>query len=693
MSASLSPSDPVTYVKGVGKVRADLLAKLGIFTVEDLLWYFPRRYEDRRNIVPLRNLVPGGAPQAFRARVVSIEQRRSVKNRRMTITRSALSDGESVIWAVWFNRRGLQYLLKPGMELALFASLRPGRNMPEVISPEFEILNGNDPQSVGCIVPIYPMTAGVNDRWFRKTIGSVVKTVAPCLPDVLPEKLRAGYGFPPIGDAVMQMHNPTDEKIYTASRRRLAFEEFFMLQTGLALRRRRNRIDKKAPALSSGGPLLSRFMENLPFRLTSDQKKVCGEISADMEKNVPMNRLLQGDVGSGKTIVAVIAMLQALDSGVQTALMAPTAVLAEQHFHTLSRWLHPLGVQCALLTGGTSLSSKKEIISSLAEGSLNVVIGTHALIQETVEFKRLGLIVIDEQHRFGVLQRRALNAKGNEEVPRTLVMTATPIPRTLALSVYGDLTVSSIRTLPAGRQPIRSVLIGNSRLAGMLRYLDTEIEAGRQVYWICPLIEESENFDAAPLEFRYEQLVRTFSHRRVAMLHGRMNDKEKTSIMQEFAAGKIDILASTTVIEVGVDVPNATCIIIENAEHFGLSQLHQLRGRVGRGKYKSWCILYSQTGNPETLSRLRNFCRLRDGFEISEADMKLRGPGEFCGIRQHGLTDFRVADLLRDRELMEQARTEAFNLVRAADFEKKYPELYKTVLKHYGKQMELFTTA
>lgn len=575
--------DPVTAIRGIGEAKALLLQRLGIATAEDLVYFFPRRYEDRRQVVTIQDLAPGGPPQAFRARVVSIEQRVARSNRRMQITRVCLSDGKNVAWALWFNRWNLSRILREGMELALYGSLEPRRPVPELLNPEFEILDGSDPRSVGRIVPVYSATAGLNEKWLRRVIDTVLETLAPTIADILPPPIVEKFHFIDAASAVRQMHQPTDEALFRAARQRLVFEEFFLLQVGLALRHRRGCLEKKAPALAGQADLTRKFLAELPFELTDDQRRVAQEIADDMRRSVPMNRLLQGDVGSGKTVVAVMALLQALDSGVQAAMMAPTAVLAQQHALTLNRWLAPLGVEVGLLTGGVAPAEKKKIHEQLSDGTLRVVVGTHALIQEAVSFKRLGLIVIDEQHRFGVLQRKALNSKAGAEAPHTLVMTATPIPRTLALSVYGDLAVSTIRQLPSGRQPIKSVWIGDNRLPKMLRFLEGEMAAGRQIYWVCPLIEESENFDAAPLESRFEKLRREFPNRRLAMLHGRMGEKEKNAVMTEFSAGHIDLLASTTVIEVGVDVPNATVMVVENAERFGLSQLHQLRGRVGRG--------------------------------------------------------------------------------------------------------------
>lgn len=684
--------DDTKAIRGVGEVKSKLLERLGIKTVENLIYYLPRRYEDRRQIVKISDLIPGGAPQAFCASVVSVEQRIARKNKNMHITRACLSDGSSVIWALWFNHYSLPKILHTGTELALYGSLQPGRTSHEIISPEFEILNGSEPHIIGCIVPIYPTTAGLNEKWLRRIIMKTLDVVAPIIPEYLPEHIIRERGLISAADALRQVHQPTGERAYLSARKRLVYEEFFLLQTGLALRRRSNVTGKLAVPLNGKPTLTDKFIQNLPYTLTDDQKRAIAEITGDITKTVPMNRLLQGDVGSGKTVVAITAMLRAIDSGMQAALMAPTAVLAQQLANVLRKWLSPLGIEVSLLTGGLPAAEKKKIQGMISTGEIQLVVGTHALIQESVNFPRLGIIVIDEQHRFGVLQRKALISKNTETVPHALTMTATPIPRTLALSIYGDLTISTIRHLPKGRQPIRSVWIGDNRLPGMLKFLETEMASGRQVYWVCPLIEESENFDAAPLEQRYEKLKAVFPKRKVAMLHGRMSEKDKNSIMSDFASGAIDLLASTTVIEVGIDNSNATVIVIENAERFGMSQLHQLRGRVGRGKYKSWCVLYANPKAPEAIQRLDRFCKLTDGFAIAEADMKMRGPGEFCGTRQHGLTDFRIADLTRDGLEMEQARSDAFELVSNSG-EDIPPQLIKAVRQRYGQLLEIAQTA
>lgn len=684
-------TDSVRFLKGVGEVRAALLARLGILTVEDLVYFFPRRYEDRREVLPLKNLHISTSPVAVRVRVVSVE-RRITKHKQIELLRACVTDGESLAYAVWFQRRGLMSLLKPGVELALYGRVIFHGKVPEIENPELEILDDDQGHSVGCIVPIYPTTAGLQPKWLRRLISDTLNNVKDQIVENLPVQLLEKYEFPSASEAVIQMHNPTDASSWRSSRRRLAFEEFYTLQLGLSVRRRFSLANRKALPLTGEPELLKRFLQILPFQLTEDQKQVAREISNDLKCPFPMNRLLQGDVGSGKTVVALLAILQAIDSGCQAALMAPTAVLAQQHRITLETWLKPLGLEVALLLGGQPASERKKTCEGLISGNLKLVIGTHALLQETVNFNNLGLVVIDEQHRFGVLQRLALSNKGNTWTPHTLVMTATPIPRTLALSIYGDLAVSTIRHLPMGRRPIRTVWIRSNRKPGMMAFLEKEMGEGRQVYWVCPIIEESENIDASPLESCFETLQAAYPGRRVAMLHGRLPQAEKERIMHDFAAGYINLLAATTIIEVGVDVPNATVMVIENADRFGLSQLHQLRGRVGRGEHQSWCVLLADSHGDESVQRLEALCQSSDGFQIAETDMKLRGPGEFCGVKQHGLTDFRVADILHDGDLMELARTEAIETTKNVDPFATNPNLMKTVLERYGKLLDIVRT-
>jgi ATP-dependent DNA helicase RecG len=656
----------------------------------DLLFFFPRRYEDRRRIVPLKDLQADTVAASI-VTVVSTDSRLSVK-KRISLTRAIVSDGHGLASALWFNRKGLDRLLTSGTRVALYGKIAREGGMSQFVAPEFEILGEDEvPVQIGGIAAVYSLTAGLSDRWLRKTIRRLLDQVLPELEDHMPESILRNLDLEPLGSAIREMHCPVSPESWKRARRRLAFDELFMLQIGLAIRRRSVGELRGAPRLPLGGPLRRKIEDSLPFELTEDQSRVLAEIGTDMSSEVTMNRLLQGDVGSGKTAVATLAMMQAVDGGTQAALMVPTSILAQQHAIRLRSFLEPHGVKVGLLTGGLSAKERRAFLKEIAEGSVDLIIGTHAVIQEDVVFHRLGLIVIDEQHRFGVLQRGALGGKG--EMPHVLVMTATPIPRTLALSVYGDLSVSVIKTMPKGRIPVKTRWIGEHKVDDLYGFLDSEMDRGRRVFWVCPLIEESEHLNARPLEERFDFLVRRFGSKRVSMLHGRMSMEERRSVMEEFASGESPLLASTTVIEVGVDVPEATVMVIEGAERFGLSQLHQLRGRVGRSDEQSWCFLLGKPGTHDGNRRLEAICSSSDGFEVAEADMAIRGPGEICGTRQHGLTDFKVADLIRDEDLLTLARRIAIDMVGRDPALDSIPAVREMVFRMYREKLELAGTA
>ncbi|MEA3284009.1 MAG: ATP-dependent DNA helicase RecG [Synergistota bacterium] len=680
----------IRYLNGVGPVKASRLERLGVRTLGDLLFFFPRRYEDRRRIVPLKDLQADTVAASI-VTVVSTDSRLSVK-KRISLTRAIVSDGHGLASALWFNRKGLDRLLTSGTRVALYGKIAREGGMSQFVAPEFEILGEDEvPVQIGGIAAVYSLTAGLSDRWLRKTIRRLLDQVLPELEDHMPESILRNLDLEPLGSAIREMHCPVSPESWKRARRRLAFDELFMLQIGLAIRRRSVGELRGAPRLPLGGPLRRKIEDSLPFELTEDQSRVLAEIGTDMSSEVTMNRLLQGDVGSGKTAVATLAMMQAVDGGTQAALMVPTSILAQQHAIRLKSFLEPHGVRVGLLTGGLSAKERRVLLKEIAEGSVDLVIGTHAVIQEDVVFHRLGLIVIDEQHRFGVLQRGALGGKG--EMPHVLVMTATPIPRTLALSVYGDLSVSVIRTMPEGRIPVKTRWIGEHKVDDLYGFLDSEMDRGRRVFWVCPLIEESEHLNARPLEERFDFLIRRFGSEKVSMLHGRMPMEERRSVMEGFASGERPLLASTTVIEVGVDVPEATVMVIEGAERFGLSQLHQLRGRVGRSDEQSWCFLLGKPGTHDGNRRLEAICSSSDGFEVAEADMAIRGPGEICGTRQHGLTDFKVADLIRDGELLSLARRIAIDMVDRDPALDSIPAVREMVFRMYREKLELAGTA
>ncbi|NLB83399.1 MAG: ATP-dependent DNA helicase RecG [Synergistaceae bacterium] len=684
-------SDPVRYVKGVGPAREVLLGRLGIACVNDLLFFFPRRYEDRRELTPLSSLT-GGSMSSVVAKVVAIERRKSLK-KGLSITTVLLSDGQGMAKAVWFNRPGLESQFLPGVRAALYGRVDVRSGRVQLTNPDFEILNDEtEDEKAFSIVPIYPGTAGLTNKTFRRIIKMCLEEYLPLLSDFLPSEMKSRLALAPLALSVAEMHFPESKERWRAARKRLAFDEFFLLQAGLALRKARASLGvEQAPSLSPG-PLVEEYLSvHLPFTLTEDQRRVTDEIFDDMARSVPMNRLLQGDVGSGKTVVALLALLAALDGGRQGALLAPTEVLASQHFQRLAPVFAALGVPCALLTGSLPRREKKEIHEGLESGALRVAIGTHALFSENVVFASLGLAIVDEQHRFGVLQKQTFRSKG--ESPHVLVLTATPIPRTLTLTVYGDLSVSVLRQRPPGRKKITTRLISPRKLPELLSFLEGRMEKGQRVFWICPLIEESETLDLAAATVRAGELETRFSPLGTGLLHGRLPGEEKQRVMEDFQSGKISLLVSTTVVEVGVDIPGATVMVVEDPVRFGLSQLHQLRGRVGRNDLEGYCFLLGTPTSPESRERLEVFCSTENGFTIAEADLKLRGPGEVCGVRQSGITDFRVADLIKDRALLDSARKESFSLVEGDPELDGEPLLKERLIFLLGRSLNLVETA
>ena len=654
---------PLQYLHGVGPQRAKLLSRLGLITVEDALFFVPTRHEDRSRLTPFRSLVPGAA-QACTGTVVGVSP--APRGHPKAPFSVLLRDGTGYLAAVWFNQPHLEKVLKRGQRLILYGRVtRYKASGPlQIQHPDFEIVEQDDDDTIhtGRLVPVYRLTEGLGQRQLRRLLWRVVEAYAGAVPESLPEVLRARRKLPPLARALRAIHFPTTESELASARRRLVFEDLLLLQLGLAIRRARAG-QARGIAIQPPGRLEARFKALLPFALTAAQECVWREIRSDLARPVPMNRLLQGDVGSGKTVVAALAILAAVEAGYQAALMAPTEILAEQHFLTLQEWLPRLGVSVALLTSGVKGREREARLEGVGGGAIPLVVGTHALIQEGVVFRRLGLAVVDEQHRFGVVQRASLRAKG--ESPHLLVMTATPIPRTLALTVYGDLDVSVLDELPAGRQPITTVLRTEARRAEIYAFLKRELAQGRQVYVVCPLVEESEASDLKAATEMAERLrAEVFPEHAVGLLHGRMSFAEKEAVMGAFKTGRIQVLVSTTVIEVGIDVPNASVMLVEHAERFGLAQLHQLRGRVGRGPWKSYCVLLASSAiGEEARRRLQALVESQDGFRLAEVDLELRGPGEFFGTRQSGLPEFRVADLLRDRQVLEEARQEALRIV------------------------------
>jgi ATP-dependent DNA helicase RecG len=653
--------DPVQFVKGVGPQRAELLQKGGIETVEDLLFHLPIRYEDRTRFLPIGSL-EAGMKVSVRGTVLAAGLRRG---RRMLVFEAVVGDETGRVKVLFFNQPFLRDTLTKGTRAVFFGGVTPdarGGRQLLLSSPQFEVLGDEDP--VGRVVPVYERLGSITGKAFRKILGSLVLKIPGELPDPLPPGIGEGLGLVARGEALRRVHDPLpddDLALLNASRSpyhlRLILEELVLFHLGLLQRRRARLRERKGLAFQIDDTTRELVKRILPFHLTDAQKRVLREIADDMRSPHPLNRLVQGDVGSGKTVVALLAMVVAVSNRYQAAFMAPTELLAEQHFLTIRRLLRPAAYAPVLLT---SASREREgILAAIASGEAPIVVGTHSLIQEEVRFKRLGLCVVDEQHRFGVLQRQDLVAKGYES--DVLVMTATPIPRTLALTAYGDLDTSLIDERPPGRTPIRTLLLPASERRQVAALVAEELRRGRQAYVVYPLVEESEKLeDVKAATAMAEAWREAFPGVVVALLHGRMKAAEREEVMSSFVAGRVRILVATTVIEVGVDVENATIMVIEHAERFGLAQLHQLRGRVGRGRAPSTCLLVSHGRlSPLARSRLEAILETQDGFKIAERDLEIRGPGDFFGTRQSGMPTFRAAHILRDRELLERARDEA----------------------------------
>ena len=654
---------PMRYFKGVGPKRAELLSKLKIDTAEDMLYYLPMRYEDRSNPTPIKDLKLG-EQQTIEGEIINAGSR--ISRSGMRIFQAALTDKTGLIHATWFNQPYLKDYLKKGQRVVLYGRVEMHDKL-QILQPEYEILDKDEKDSIhiGRIVPIYSTTAGLGQRYLRTLADAGLTKCRKFLKEKLPTYLLAREKLVDIKFAIANIHFPTSFANLEKAYNRIVFEEFFMLQLALALKKRGMETGASGLGHKLSGGLIESFKKSLPFELTEGQKKAIADISRDISRVLPMNRLLEGDVGSGKTVVAAHALVLTVQNGFQGVIMAPTEVLARQHYIGLSELLMPLGINISLLVGGIDAETKKRIASEIGSGRIDIVVGTHAVIQESVRFKKLGLAVIDEQHKFGVTQRAVLKQKGYN--PHILVMTATPIPRTLALTVYGDLDISIIRELPKGRKPIATYWVEESKRSEAYNFVKEELEKGRQAYVVCALIEKGPGARGqgpeAAVEM-YEKLKNEiFSNYEVGLLHGRMSSKNKENVMKDFKKGALKVLVSTIVIEVGIDVANATIMLIENAERFGLAQLHQLRGRVGRGAHESYCILLADPKTEEAAGRLKAIEGTLDGFQIAEADLAIRGPGEFFGTAQHGLPEIKFGNLLKDFDIMERARIEAFGIV------------------------------
>lgn len=661
----VTPDSPIKALKGVGDARAKALEEAGLATIGDLLWFFPFRYEDRRHPIRIADLGQHvDEPVLVRGRVVSAGARVSPV-KRMKIFEAVLEDGTGAIKLVFFNQAFLADQIARGDKLAVFGAPRISTyGKLQIESPDWEKFEG-DEEEEGAIVPVYSKVANIPPKAFRKLVAQALEIV-PSLPDPLPAEIRERLRVIGLSEALARLHRPEelDETFLRArspAHLRVILQEFFTFQLAMRLRRAHDEVRRKQRRINVDDAMREEVRRILPFRLTNAQKRVMREIVDDMRSDKPMYRLLQGDVGSGKTIIALIAAVIMIRNGHQVALLAPTEILAEQHFQRIRQLLDG-SIVVARATGSMAAGERRTLLAGLRTGYIQLAVGTHALLEERVEFKSLALAIVDEQHRFGVEQRQSLFAKG--EMVDVLVMTATPIPRSLALAMFGDLELSVIDELPPGRQKITTKVRNATQLGAIYDFIDREIEEGAQIYIVYPLIEESEKLNVKALTQGFEAIRLRFPNRRLAMLHGRMSSADKEETMDRFKRGEIDILVSTTVIEVGIDVPNASVMLIIDADRFGLSQLHQLRGRVGRGERKSYCILvHGEKSAPDSVDRLRLFEATRDGFEVAERDLQLRGPGEFLGTRQSGVPRFRFGNIIRDHELMERARDLAIEII------------------------------
>ena len=679
---SIQLSSSVQKLKGIGPAKAKGLASLGLFTLQDIVQYYPKRYEDRSSYQTIAELVNDEIALVC-GRILRVDEIRP--RGRMCITKAYVSDGTGEVALTWFNQRYLKGKLPIGQRIIASGKVKRTGRRVELHRVSFEAIEEGAPVK-GEIMPIYGGSESITQKVLRDIVRQALAYIDDT--DVIPPAIRMTEGFIPQREAIKQIHFPSNINVLQKARNRLAFEELYLIQCGLLLLKQQTKSQKHGIKHGPNGTLVKALLDALPFTLTNDQIASFKDIQYDMEDRIPMQRLLQGDVGSGKTIIAALALAKTIENGYQGVMMAPTEILAQQHYQTMTELFAPHGVRVAMLSGKVAVKKRREILEELANGNIDLLVGTHALIQPTVAFDALGLVITDEQHRFGVHQRAMLQEK-SDWMPDVLVMTATPIPRTMALTIYGDLDVSQIKELPPGRKPIRTFVRGEESRAKIYDFIIKQIQEGRQAYIVCPLIEESEKIDVQSATALYEELVSgIFSNIPCGLLHGRMKSDEKDAVMQEFVSGKLSVLIATTVIEVGINVPNATIMVVEGAERFGLSQLHQLRGRIGRGSHQSYCVLVSKSRSDDALERLRAMERTTDGFELAEIDLELRGSGQLFGTRQHGLPDLKIANIFRDVALLIKAREYAQIAVKEPQ---NHQPVYHALQERYGSAFERIT--
>lgn len=666
----------IKNLAGVGEARAKSFEKRGIKTVEDLLYFFPRGYEDRKETKEIADCC-GGENVCIKGQVMSpVTETRIRKG--MTIYAMIISDDSGAMTVIWYNNKYVKNQFRTGEEYMFFGKVSEKRGKRELVNPVFE--KPEKKKYTGRIVPIYPLSGNLTQKIVQTAMESAM-IITGEMREYLPKHIREKYNISEINFSMRNIHFPENFDNYRIARRRFVFEELFTLQLALLLKRGRVSREERKPFKDVS--VKKEMIDNLPFKLTNAQSKVIDEICTDFLKTVPMNRLVQGDVGSGKTAVAAVSMYVAAKNGYQSAIMAPTEILATQHFETFTGFFEGTGLRVCLLTGSTK--KKKTLYEEIENGEYDIIVGTHALIQKDVKYKKLGLVIADEQHRFGVAQRAELAEKG--ENPHVLIMTATPIPRTLAFILYGDLDISVINELPPGRKPVATYAVGESMRKRIYAFLKKNVDEGMQAYVVCPLIEETESADLKNATEIKQRLQMMFPDIAVGLMHGKMKAKDKDDVMQQFVLGKIKILVSTTVIEVGVNVPSGNMMIIENAERFGLSQLHQLRGRVGRGTEQAYCVMFCHGNNEVTKKRMETMCMSNDGFYISEQDLKLRGPGDFFGTRQHGLPDMKIANLFEDMDILKDAQEAVAEILKDDPELIKYPGLKKRISSMFSEKI------